>query len=435
MSDVAIKPFANPPRAVIRPPGSKSLTNRALVMAAMVNGPCRLSSVLFADDTRVMLQSLSRLGFGIEMDEPGLAVNVRGGGGKIPAESAELFCGNSGTTIRFLTALCTLGRGNYLLDGIARMRQRPIGQLVDLLKNLGARISYLDKAGYPPVKVDADGLPGGLIRYPATVSSQFLSASLMVAPYARHEMRVDLEPNQTSWPYVWMTLRLMDQFGITPELLRDAGTGEPRQITVPTGQYSAREYAVEPDASNAAYFMGIAALHPGSRVTIAGLGASSLQGDVGFANVLRQMGATVAVEKESITIGGISKLAAVDVNLLDMPDQAQTLGVLALFATGRTIIRGLHTLRLKETDRLAALSTELRKFGAAVSVSGDDTLIIDPPTTVVPATVDTYDDHRMAMSFAMAGTRVGGVVIRDAQCVSKTYPGYFSDFISLGESS
>jgi 3-phosphoshikimate 1-carboxyvinyltransferase len=258
-------------------------------------------------------------------------------------------------------------------------------------------------------------------------SSQFLSAVLMISPHARHEVRVDLDGDQTSWPYVWMTMRLMDQFGLTPELARDPATGKPKQITVPRGRYSVDAYAVEPDASNAAYFLALAALHPGSSVTVNGLGTNSLQGDVQFAHVLKLMGAQVSMEKDSITVTGTEELAGIDINLLDMPDQAQTLGVLALYASGRTTIRGLHTLRLKETDRLEALSTELGKLGASVAVEGDDTLIIDPPTTVTPAEIDTYDDHRMAMSFALAGTRTANVVIRDAECVSKTYPEFFDD--------
>ena len=254
----------------------------------------------------------------------------------------------------------------------------------------------------------------------------------MVSPYARHEVRVDLVDEQTSWPYVWMTMRLMDQFGLTPELARDPQTGAPKQIVVPGGKYTAKSYAIEPDASNAAYFMGIAAIHPGSRVMIPGLGSASLQGDVEFGKILRRMGAAVVVEKDSITVTGAAELRGLDVNLLDMPDQAQTLGVLALFARGRTIIRGLHTLRLKETDRLAALSNELRKFGAIVTMEGDDTLMIDPPEKLTPASVDTYDDHRMAMSFAMAGTRMDGVLIKNAECVSKTFPDYFQKVLDIG---
>jgi 3-phosphoshikimate 1-carboxyvinyltransferase len=427
MADVVMKPIDSPFHAVIRPPGSKSLSNRALVMAALGDGPCKLSHVLFADDTRVMLDGLARLGFKLEIDEPAKTVVVHGQGGKIPATSADLFCGNSGTTIRFLSALCALGRGEYRLDGIERMRQRPIGLLVDLLKNLGSRIEYQMAAGFPPLKIFADTLPGGLIRYPMAASSQFLSAVLMVAPYTRHETRVDLDGDQTSWPYIWMTLRLMDQFGLTPELTRDPVTGKPMQITIPPGHYSARAYAVEPDASNAAYFLAIGALHPGSSVTVQGLGSDSLQGDVQFANILQRMGAAVVIGKSEIKVTGNDELDGIDVSLLDMPDQAQTLGVLALFAKGQTVLRGLHTLRLKETDRLAALSTELRKLGATVQVEGDDTLIIDPPSKFVPAQIDTYDDHRMAMSFALAGTKSPGVVIKDSQCVRKTYPEFFDD--------
>jgi 3-phosphoshikimate 1-carboxyvinyltransferase len=327
--------------------------------------------------------------------------------------------------------LCALGRGEFHLDGIERMRQRPIGLLVDLLKNLGSRIEYQGQSGFPPLKIFADTLPGGMIRYPMAASSQFLSSVLMIAPYTRHEVHVDLDGDQTSWPYIWMTLRLMDQFGLTPELMRDPSTGKPKRITVPMGYYTARSYPVEPDASNAAYFLAIGALHPGSSVTVRGLGSDSLQGDVQFAGILKRMGASVVVGKNEIKVTGTDELEGLDVSLLDMPDQAQTLGVLALFAKGQTIIRGLHTLRLKETDRLAALSTELRKLGAQVQVEGDDTLMIDPPAQLAPAQIDTYDDHRMAMSFALAGTKSPGVVIRDAQCVSKTYPEFFDDLGKL----
>jgi len=253
---------------------------------------------------------------------------------------------------------------------------------------------------------------------------------LMVGPYARHELRVDLIDRQTSWPYVTMTMRLMDEFSVTPELLRDPKTGEPKQIIVPRGVYAATDYLIEPDASNATYFMAAAAIHEGSQVTIQGLGRKSLQGDVGFADVLKQMGAGVEVHADSMTISGTGELRGIDVDLTAMPDTAQTLAVVALFAEGSTAISGLHTLRLKETDRLAALATELTRLGAATDVQGD-TLRIDPPQTLRPAAIDTYDDHRMAMSFALAATKVPGIVIKDAQCVSKTYPRYFEDLRRL----
>jgi 3-phosphoshikimate 1-carboxyvinyltransferase len=224
-----------------------------------------------------------------------------------------------------------------------------------------------------------------------------------------------------------MTMRLMDQFGHTPELLRDPKTGDPRQIIISQGRYVATKYPVEPDASNAAYFLAAAAVHPGSAVTITSLGKSSLQGDIGFGSVLGKMGARVSLDKDSITITGTDRLDGIDVDLLSMPDQAQTLAVVALFAHGRTTIRGLHTLQLKETNRLTALSTELRKFGATVATENNDTLIINPPNTPTPATVATYDDHRMAMSFAIAGTKIANVTITGAECVNKTYPRFFED--------
>jgi 3-phosphoshikimate 1-carboxyvinyltransferase len=427
MSDVTLKPFDKPFTATAAVPGSKSLTNRALILAALASGISELSNILLADDTRVMLQGLEKLGFPLQLDVASHSVKITGAAGKIPASTADLFCGNSGTTIRFLAALCALGSGAYTLDGIPRMRLRPIAELVEPLRNLGSRVDYLGQPGYPPICITADSLPGGLLKYGSAASSQFLSALLMACPYARHEVHVDLQGPQTSWPYVAMTMQLMDHFGITPELLRDPITGDPRQIVIPPSTYTATQYTIEPDASNAAYFLATAAVHPGAKVTVPGLGSTSLQGDVGIANVLKKMGADIILTKDSVTVAGTDTLEGIDVDLLPMPDQAQTLAVVALFAHGPTILRGLHTLRVKETDRLAALSTELQKFGANVTVGGDDTLTIQPPDHLQPATVDTYDDHRMAMSFAIAATKIPGVTIKDTQCVNKTYPDFFTD--------
>jgi 3-phosphoshikimate 1-carboxyvinyltransferase len=426
MSDWTIQPLSRPFTATIAPPGSKSLTNRALVLAALADGVSHLSNVLFADDTIVMMDALQRLGFSLQIDQPACKVTVHGLGGRIGVKSAELFCGNSGTTIRFLTAVCALGHGHFTLDGIARMRQRPIGELLALLTNMGARVRCLAAEGFPPVAVDGDGLAGGIQRFGAAATSQFLSAALMVSPFCRHEVQVDLETGQTSWPYVAMTMRLMDHFGVTCELIRDPDSGEPRRIIVPRHAYVAQAHAIEPDASNATYFLAAAAIHAGSRVTIPGLGRSSLQGDVGFADCLRQMGAEVQVTADSITLTGTNRLDGIDVDLLSMPDTAQTLAVAALFARGPTTIRGLRTLRVKETDRLAALATELTKLGAKTEIDGD-ALTIHPPSRAQPAAIDTYDDHRMAMSFALAATKIAGVTIKDAECVGKTYPNFFGD--------
>jgi len=431
MTDILVQPISRPFNITLAPPGSKSLTNRALVLAALASGTCELSNVLFADDTLVMLECLTRLGFDVNINRAAHSVRVVGQTGRIPASSADLFCGNSGTTIRFLTALCAVGKGRFNLDGIPRMRQRPIRELVDLLRNLGSRIDYVLEEGFPPINLLADGLAGGFIRFGSAQSSQYLSAVLQVAPYARHEVQVDLDGPQTSWPYVAMTMRLMDEFGVTPELIRDPKTGDPHRIIIPREHYRATNYAIEPDASNAAYFLAAAAIHPGSSVTIPHLGKQSLQGDVGFADVLRRMGADARIEKESVTVTGTGVLEGIDIDLSAMPDQAQTLAVVALFADGQTIIRGLHTLRVKETDRIAALASELTKLGARVDVRGDD-LVIDPPKQLRLAAIDTYDDHRMAMSFAVAGTRQPGVTIKDAGCVNKTYPNFFDDLRKLG---
>ncbi len=427
MSDLTLQPISKPFTATFSPPGSKSLTNRALILAAMVAGPCKLSNVLFADDTQVMMDCLRRLGFTLAVDEPRRVLGITGQGGRIPATQAELFCGNSGTTIRFVAALCALGQGDYTLDGIARMRQRPIGELVNLLRDMGVRIDYAMTNGYPPIHVIADGLPGGLLHFGQAASSQFLSAVLMISPYARHEVQVDLHGEQTSWPYVAMTMRLMHEFGLTVELERDPDTGDPSRIVVPQGEYAPTTYAIEPDASNASYFLAAAAINPGSTVTIEGLGRQSLQGDVGFADVLKKMGAQVTQGDDSITVAGPQLLDGIEVDLSDMPDVAQTLAVVSLFAAGRTTIRGLRTLRVKETDRLAALATELTKLGASIHVEGDETLSIDPSKTITPASIATYDDHRMAMSFAVAGTRAHGITLQNVECVNKTYPGFFPD--------
>ena len=429
MSDLSIEPIHVPFNAKVTPPGSKSLTNRALVLAVLADGISDLSNVLFADDTLVMIDALTRLGFDLRVDRAANVVRVHGRGGRIGRDAADLFCGNSGTTIRFLTALCALGKGRFNLDGIPRMRRRPILELGNLLKNLGVRLEYVMDPGFPPVNVLADGLPGGYARFGGSQSSQYLSAVLQVAPYARNEVVIDLDGPQTSWPYVAMTMRLMDEFHVTPELIRDPATGEPRRIHIPQGVYRPAAYPIEPDASNATYFLAAAAIHPGSTVTVQGLGKLSLQGDVGFANVLRRMGARVDFGKDSITVTGDDEpLEGIDVDLSAMPDTAQTLAVVALFARDATTIRGLHTLRVKETDRIAALAAELTKLGADVDVEAD-ALTVHPPEDrkLRTAAIDTYDDHRMAMSFAVAGTKSAGVRIKDAECVNKTYPRYFED--------
>lgn len=430
MDKLTLTPFERPFKATVTPPGSKSLTNRALVLAALANGESRIFNMLFADDTRVMLDGLGRLGFKLEIDGKH-AVRVQGRGGLIPASAGDLYCGNSGTTIRFLTALCALGNGQYVLDGDQRMRERPIGQLADLLSQLGATVRYRHAQGYPPIVVEGEGLRGGHAQFPTALSSQFLSAVLMAAPYAQSESTIDLSPDQTSWPYAAMTIALMKQFGVEVDVLQDDQL-RPKSISVMQGVYARRDYAVEPDASSATYFLATAALRPGSQVTIAGLGSGSLQGDVGFASVLEAMGAEVELSTDAISLAGPEALRGIEVDMSMMPDAAMTLAAVAPFAIGQSVIRGLHTLRVKETDRLAALQSELRKLGARAEVEGD-ALLITPPAKVRSAEIETYNDHRMAMSFAIVGTRTPGVTIVNPGCVSKTYPAFFTDLEALRE--
>ena len=416
----------------LRPPGSKSLTNRALLLAALAEGRSRLSHVLFADDTRVMIDALTRLGFQLDVDEPGRTIVVQGENGTIPAEEAELDLGNAGTAMRFLAAACCLGRGTYTLDGVPRMRQRPIGELVDPLRRLGADIEYLGEEGFPPLRIHAAGLRGGELTMPPTLSSQYVSALLLIEPLCERGIRLGFEGSITSLPYVHMTLKLMERFGVRRVLRADMSGID----ASPGGGdgYSAADYAIEPDASNASYFLAAAAITPGSQCTIEGLGKLSIQGDRRFARILADMGAEVEATKDHIQVTGPAALRGVDASLNNMPDMAQTLAVIALFTQGETVIRDVGNLRVKETNRLAALETELSKLGASAKVRGDDLHVSMPaPGRLRPADIDTYDDHRMAMSFAVAGLRSEGVRIKDPACVNKTFPEFWQYLDRLRE--
>jgi 3-phosphoshikimate 1-carboxyvinyltransferase len=424
---IAISPPTRPFKASPRIAGSKSITNRALPLAAMAAGTTTLTGVLFADDTWRMIESLQKLGFVLAVDKLRQSISIEGLSGKIPNASAELFCGNSGTTIRFLAALCAAAEGQFVLDGVERMRQRPIGELVDALRAIGAGADYVGQQGYPPLRVGG-GLSGGSCRFSASQSSQYISAILMAAPLARGPVNVELIGPVTSEPYVHMTLAMMEQFGVICRTSRTADhSAGNRVIQVPVGGYKARQYAIEPDASNASYFLAAAAICPGSNVTIHGLGRDSLQGDVLFADVLRQMGANMIMESQAVHLAGCRNLTGITVNMNGIPDMVQTLAVVALFAQGPTRIFNVGNLRVKETDRLAALEKELSKLGAVVSTT-DDSITIHPPAKPHGARISTYDDHRMAMAFAVAGTRIAGIEIENPQCAAKTYPDFFKDF-------
>jgi len=417
-----IIPAAGPVRGTVRPPGSKSITNRALVCAALADGLSELRGALASDDTAVMIESLGRLGMETDFDTGASLMTVRGCGGMIPRHGADLFVGNSGTTIRFLAAVCALGTGTFRLDGVPRMRERPIGDLVEALAQLGVHVRAESPGGCPPVVLEAAGLCGGAVSVRGDVSSQFLSGMLLALPCAAGPTDIQVEGALVSVPYVEMTLDVMRAFSV--EVPRPA-TGA---YHVPAPQkYRARAYDVEPDASAASYFWAAAAITQGS-VTVIGLGLNSLQGDVQFCDCLARMGCQVRYTAEGITVTG-GPLSGIEIDMNAISDTVQTLSVVALFAKGPTTIRGVGHIRHKETDRIGNLAIELRKLGAAVEVLDDGLRIT--PGSLRGTEIETYDDHRMAMSLALAGLMQPGVIICDPGCTAKTYPRFFEDLERL----
>jgi 3-phosphoshikimate 1-carboxyvinyltransferase len=422
MSDaIEMIPVTGSVKGRIRPPGSKSLTNRALVVASLANGSSRLTGVLDSQDTRVMIDSLQRLGLKIQHDPANCVVEIEGCGGRFPNAKADLWLENSGTSIRFLTAMCALGHGEYRLDGNERMRERPIGELVKGLQHLGVDLRCELGTDCPPVMVHANGLNGGLTKLPGNVSSQFLSALLMAAPGARETLDIQLEGILVSEPYIDMTLGVMATFGVQVQ------TPQQGFYQVQPQSYKAANYDVEPDASAASYFFALAAI-TGGDITVEGLSRWSLQGDIHFVEALEKMGCDVRYEENAITVRG-KPLKGIDIDMNAISDTAQTLAVVAPFADGPTRIHNVKHMRFKETDRVSALVCELRKLGLQIE-EADDGLTIHPGP-IQPASIKTYDDHRMAMSFALIGQRVPGVWIEDPGCTRKTYPKYFEDLAKL----
>jgi len=421
--EILMKPWAGPPAgARVRVPGSKSLTNRALIVAALADGASTLTGALDSDDTRVMVDSLRRLGIAVAHDPAVATIRVEGCGGAIPAKEADLYVANSGTSLRFLTAMVATGRGTYRLDGNPRMRQRPVSDLLRALNGLGADARSDLNTGCPPVTVRASGLDGGYAFVKGDVSSQFLSGLLMALPCSRDVTTVEVRGVLVSRPYVAMTLAVMEAFGVR------VGNRKDRRFDVRPARYSGRTFAIEPDASAASYFFALAAI-TGGTVTVDGLGEGSVQGDLGFVDVLEHMGCTVARGRDATTVTG-GPLRGVDVDMNAISDTVMTLAVVALFARGMTRIRNVGHIRHKETDRIAALAAELRKLGATVEEQPDG-LIIFPQATIAPARIATHDDHRMAMAFALAGIKAEGVTVLDPGCVAKTYPGFWDDLTAL----
>ena len=436
MSSLELGPIGSV-RGTVRLPGSKSISNRTLLLAALASGETRVHDVLESDDTRYMLDALRALGVGIRSDDAH-TLTITGTGGAFPVKAADLFLGNAGTAFRPLTAVLALCGGEYRLSGVPRMNERPIGDLVEALRSIGARIDYTGSPGFPPLHIHAGHIR---IDRPVTVrgsvSSQFVTGLLMALPLARQPCTVEVEGELVSRPYVEITLNTMRRFGVSVE-----SQGLQRfDIPAGAGYSSPGDIYVEGDASSASYFLAagaISGLTGGGPVRVEGVGRSSIQGDVRFAEVLERMGADVTLGDNWIeATAGIDarrsgRLKALDADLNHIPDAAMTAGVAALFADGPSTLRNIASWRVKETDRIAAMATELRKLGASVEEASDSLRITPPAGGLTPrASIDTYDDHRMAMCFSLAA--LGGVPVRinDPECVGKTFPAYFEVLKSI----
>lgn len=418
----------------VRLPGSKSISNRVLLLAALAEGETTITNLLDSDDTRVMLDALEKLG--VRLKREGDTCVVTGTRGAFTARTADLFLGNAGTAVRPLTAALAVNGGDYRIHGVPRMHERPIGDLVDGLRQLGAKVDYEENEGYPPLRIrPAQITADAPIRVRGDVSSQFLTSLLMTLPLLRTESGVtvvQVDGELISKPYIEITIKLMERFGIKVE------RHEWHRFVVPAGQryQSPGTIMVEGDASSASYFLAAGALG-GGPLRVEGVGRSSIQGDVGFADALIKMGANLQMGDDWIEVRGVGndngKLDPIDMDFNLIPDAAMTIAVAALFADGTTTLRNIASWRVKETDRIAAMATELRKVGAKVQ-EGEDFLVVTPPEKLIPnASIDTYDDHRMAMCFSLVS--LGGVPIRinDPKCVGKTFPDYFERFAALAQ--
>ncbi|SHO49695.1 3-phosphoshikimate 1-carboxyvinyltransferase [Desulfopila aestuarii] len=405
-------------------PGSKSLTQRALIAASLADGTSRLIGPLASEDTEYSSGALAQMGMDIEKGTD--AWIVKGQGGKINPTAEPIFLGNNGTATRFLTSVAALGNSPYLIDGDKRMHERPIGPLMQALQGWGVDISSVKGTGCPPLSINAGGLQGGETVLPEGKSSQYLSSLLLVAPYARKAATLRVEGEVLSKPYVAMTLAVMAEFGIWVDAAKDYST-----FTVPQGCYKAREYSIEGDASNASYFWAAAAVC-GGKVTVSNVPVPSLQGDAMLVPLLGRMGCEVTREGNGITVAASRPLEGITVDMGDMPDVVPTLAVVAAFAEGVTKITNIAHLRIKECDRLSAVVTELTKMGAKVEEFPDAMIIHgDSGRGIHGAEIETYKDHRMAMCFAVAGLRVPGVRITGEGCVAKSFPDFWERFALL----
>jgi 3-phosphoshikimate 1-carboxyvinyltransferase len=426
MQSITLAPISTI-NGVIDLPGSKSVSNRALLLAALADGTTTLTNLLDSDDITHMLKALDSLGVSFSLKNNGITCEIKGLGGPLGASSDELFLGNAGTAMRPLCAALCLGNNSYHLTGEERMEERPIGDLVDALRQAGAEIKYIKNEGFPPLKINGCGLKGGEIRIDGSVSSQFLTAFLMAAPMAGGDSTIIIEGELVSKPYIDITLKMMQSFGVLVE------NHDYKEFVIKGNQVyqSPGNFLVEGDASSASYFLAAAAIK-GGKVRVNGVGRQSMQGDILFADVLKKMGAIITWGDDFIEAEK-GELTAVDMDMNHIPDAAMTIATTALFAKGTTAIRNVYNWRVKETDRLSAMATELIKVGAEV-VEGKDYIEITPPKKLQHAAIDTYNDHRMAMCFSLVALSNTAVTINDPGCTSKTFPDYFEQFAKLAES-
>ena len=409
-------------------PGSKSLSNRALLLAALAEGTTRITNLLDSDDIRHMLNALSLLGVKYDLSDDKTVCTVTGNAGAFETEgSIELFLGNAGTAMRPLCAALCLGNGEYKLTGEPRMGERPIDALVDALRQVGCDIEYLANDDFPPLRIKANGMSGGKVSIDGSVSSQFLTAFLMAAPLAMEDTEISIIGELVSKPYIEITLHIMRQFGVVVK----HENYQTFYVAGNSGYTAPESFLVEGDASSASYFLAAGAIAGDIKVT--GIGKNSIQGDIGFANVLADMGAEVEWADDYIAVKK-GKLTAVDQDMNHIPDAAMTIATAALFAEGTTAIRNVYNWRVKETDRLFAMATELRKVGAEV-VEGEDFIEITPPKAPRHAAIDTYDDHRIAMCFSLVALGNTEITINDPGCTAKTFPDYFEKFASVSKNS
>ncbi|MCP8897903.1 3-phosphoshikimate 1-carboxyvinyltransferase [Gilvimarinus xylanilyticus] len=427
METLTLKPISTV-QGEVTLPGSKSLSNRILLLAALAEGETTITNLLDSDDVRHMLTALKQLGVEYQLADDNRTCILKGLGGAFNvSEPQTLFLGNAGTAVRPLTAALAISEGQFTVTGEPRMYERPIGDLIDALRPLGAEVAYLKDQGFPPLEINGQPLAGGEVSIKGNISSQYLTALLMVAPLFAGDTLIRVDGELVSKPYIDITLDTMAKFGVT------VTNNNYQSFAISGGQtyQSPGRIMVEGDASSASYFLAAAAIGKGP-VKVHGTGSASIQGDAKFADVLEQMGAKVTYSDMWIEVEGTGELNGVDVDLNHIPDAAMTIATTALFAKGPTRIRNIYNWRVKETDRLSAMATELRKVGAVVE-EGEDYIHIEPPEKITSAAIDTYNDHRMAMCFSLASFGDADIIINDPKCTSKTFPTYFSEFARISK--